>query len=556
MGRIVALLQGEVFEARRTIAKKDEKTNVLQEKLTKSDARDKALRAELMKKDEEIKVLQAAVNAARAANTPPAYSIDLPSFDAPVEGQLHPAQHQPMTRNRVTMDDLPLLKFAAFIQSMADTLPDHAVDAEEPMAESLLGPDQYFAGLQMLRAVMGPRAVRHLRGHALRKVQLWHLELQHAINDAVYASLRETPGWTTVGEAKIVPGDFFVSHAIEEMRDVASIAKEDAVRVSTFIEWLIAKGYLYLCDRVDKDGAIYGLRVRSAKEQGRTAASVGYTARVVKENDYVFQVLDRCKGPQLIETVGAFHLHEEAFTDVSEEHRFGLNRLVSPASLKVANTSRLTLAKDLKRLHPEMEFTALKHHIHGLDSGSVMQLPLLRQMPASALLRQVYRPATLPEELKNVNQDQREAWYRQIANMEKKITSEETGLLAPNHATANSQTGTRPLPPTPSMPTGASVPHSVHSRSRLQSRPSHVPATSVNTVPLGHHRSTASARNDGLNTQGGGLRTRLTGALQQIGIGSSSADPPANARAGSAHRVRNGRMQKKPNFSLNVHGRS
>ncbi|KAK5724449.1 hypothetical protein LTR15_004494 [Elasticomyces elasticus] len=523
MGRIVALLQGEVFEARRTIAKKDEKTKVLQEKLTKSDARDKALRAELMKKDEEIQVLQAAVNAARAANTPPASSIDLPSFDAPVEGQLHPAQHQPMTRNPVTMDDLPLLKFAAFIQSMADTLPDHAVDAEEPMAESLLGPDQYFAGLQMLRAVMGPRAVRHLRGHALRKVQLWHLELQHAINDAVYASLRETPGWTTVGEAKIVPGDFFVSHAIEEMRDVASIAKEDAVRVSTFIEWLIAKGYLYLCDRVDKDGAIYGLRVRSAKEQGRTAASVGYTARVVKENDYVFQVLDRCKGPQLIETVGAFHLHEEAFTDVSEEHRFGLNRLVSPASLKVANTSRLTLAKDLKRLHPEMEFTAL--------------------------------PATLPEELKNVNQDQREAWYRQIANMEKKITSEETGLLAPNHATANSQTGTRPLPPTPSMPTGASVPHSVHSRSRPQSRPSHVPATSVNTVPLGHHRSTASARNDGLNTQGGGLRTRLTGALQQIGIGSSSADPPANARAGSAHRLRDGRVQKQPNFSLNVHGR-
>ncbi|KAK4958086.1 hypothetical protein LTR10_004511 [Elasticomyces elasticus] len=341
MGRIVALLQGEVFEARRTIAKKDEKTKVLQEKLLKSDARDKALRAELMKKDEEIKVLQAAV------------------------------MRQPMTRNPVTME----------------------------------------------------------------------------------------------------------------------------------------------------------------------------------------QVLDRCKGPQLIETVGAFHLHEEAFTDVSEEHRFGLNRLVSPASLKVANTSRVTLAKDLKRLHPEIEFTALKHHIHGLDSGSVMQLPLLCQMPASALLRQVYRPATLPEELKNVNQDQREAWYRQIANMEKKSTSEDTGLLAPSHATANSQTGTRPLPPTPSMPTGASVPHSVHSRSRPQSRPSHVPATSVNTVPLGHHRSTASARNDGLNTRGGGLRTRLTGALQQIGIGSSSADPPANSRAGSAHRVRDGRVQKRPTFSLNSHGR-
>ncbi|KAK5698578.1 hypothetical protein LTR17_023529 [Elasticomyces elasticus] len=480
-----------------------------------------------------------------------AVNIDSPLFDPSAESAPQPVQpRRRRAKKPRNIDDLPILKLAQSIKRSVDSIPLGKVDDEEIDAESLLNAGQFLSLYQLIRAIQGEEVVKQLRGPALRKMQLWHLPLQHAINDTVRDSLKATPGWSTAAESGIVPGDFFVSHALEELRD-ANIHKMDAVRLSTFLVPIIAKGYLYSAYGRDSRGNILALKVRTAKENSRTAASVGYTARVVKEKGHVFHSLDRCEGLQLIKTVGDFQLHDEAFTDVSESHYFGSNRLLSQASLRLTSSSRVELAAELLRQQPGHSFSTLKNHTDKIDDASFLKLPLKTAIPESVLARKIYSPATLPDKFNDVHQRLPEDWLWQAVDEKKEGPSDNSGrsdvTQEPlSHINTNSQHSTAHEPPRPSTPAGSRISRPPPGPRAQDPRRPHQyqnPASNSNTEPIGSNlnRAASGTFNPG-GLRGDVLRSGVSSNLGLVGLRSGRGGTLSTN--GPSDRVEAGRVEK------------
>ncbi|KAK5740549.1 hypothetical protein LTR17_004586 [Elasticomyces elasticus] len=264
----------------------------------------------------------------------------------------------------------------------------------------------------MARFIVGPEAVKELDHNGLRKMHQWQTPVLHAIDSAVREELKERPEWFELSKAGIKVGDVFIGHAVEELRD-ANIPMDDPFRVSTYILWLIAKQYLYICIRVFSDGSVLGLRIRTAGGDGRPAGTYGFSARVVKPG-YAVQHSDFWGDLQVIMMEGNFELLDNCFTYVNEPHRFGSERLVCPVSLRLAGGDRVKLAVELKRLHPEMTFPELNNNQYDdTRDGMLARLQFARlplQLPPSVLDKKVWKAITVPDTPEAVRQDASTKW--------------------------------------------------------------------------------------------------------------------------------------------------